>query len=149
MPKSIILHLSIGVNGCLSLTTKQLLGNLVESIVRQSCSLDGNTFLHEVEQHHLYNHVIHRQHPLTRRQLRKLLHQLHILNKVDVCLVGEYQFTAFNLTRGILQDIQITTEAEVLLVIREKMQVYATVAANSQCIFNIETVERNGSITDW
>ena len=44
-------------------------------------------------------------------------------------------------------DIQITTETEVLLVIGHELQVVAFVAVNKRCILNIITVKTDGIIS--
>ena len=75
----------------------------------------------------------------------EFLYQPHILNEVDISLVGQNQFAAFHLIGRIFQNVQITTESEVLLVVRQKVDMDARVTVHLHGILYIITIERYGT----
>ena len=97
---------------------------------------------------HLSKHVIDSEDPLAIGQLRELLDNLHVLDKVHVALLGDGHVATLYLPAGISEDIEVATEAEVLLVIRQEVQMEALVVVDHQRIFNVIAIEGDGSTTD-
>lgn len=127
---------------------EQLVVKLVEGIVGQSRIADDDHLLQEAQYLHLHHHIVNSQHPLACRQLRELLDDTQVLHEVDTTLPGNGDVAPLHLIAGVLEDIDITAETEVLQVIRKEMQVYTTVPLNLQGVLDIETVEADGSPAD-
>ena len=147
-PKVVVHQSSIWVCHRLGLALKELGGDLRKLIIREAGGSDGHTFLKEIEQHQLHDHVVNAEHPFARWQFSKLLRDLQALNKIDICLIRQNQFAALHLIRRVLQHIQVATEAEILLVVGQEMQVDTRVALNEQRVFDIVAVEGDGTIAD-
>ena len=143
LPEAVVLHTGIGVNLGLLTTFEEFVGYRVEGIVGQARCPDGHTLLQEVVDDHLHDHIVNGQHPLTSRQLGKLLHQFQVFHEVDVRLVRQNQFATFHLIGRVFQDIQVATETEVLLVVGQEVDVDAAVTVYLQRIFDIVAIERD------
>ena len=96
----------------------------------------------------LRKHVVDSEYPLASRQLRKFLGNLHVIDKVHIALLGNCHLATLYLPAGVSQDIEVTTETEVLLVVRQEVQMKALVIVDEKCIFDIIAVERDSSTTN-
>ena len=148
LPEVNALQFGIGVHDSLLAAFKELVGNFRKLIVRQSRSTDGDAFLDEVEEYQFYHHVIDSQHPFARRQLSEFLDEFQVFYEVDITPVGQDNLTTLDLITGILEDVEVATESEVLLVIGQEMDMDAGVAPDSQRVLDIIAVERDSSIAN-
>ena len=129
----------------ITLPLEHLVVESIEGIVCQTSVPDDDRFLQETQYLYLDHHIIHRQHPLTSRQLGELLDDTEVLDEIRITLTRDGQVTAFHLIAGVFQDIDIPTETEVLHVIRQEMQMDTTVTLHLQGVLDIKTVEADGT----
>ena len=148
LPEVSALQFGIRVHDGFLAAFKHFIGNFRKLIVRQSRSTDGDAFLDEVEKHQFYHHIIDSQHPFARRQLGEFLDEFHIFYEVNITSVGQDNLTTLDLITGILEDVEVATESEVLLVIGQEMDMDAGVASDSQRVLDIIAVERDSSIAN-
>ena len=148
LPELVTLHLSIGILQHLLLSLQQRLGYLVEGEVGTAGSPDDDELLDELGSNELNEHIVDREHPFTGVQLRELLQALHVLHPVHVTGVGDGQFAAFHLVRRVGHDVQLTAEAEVLLIVGREVQVYAAVVAHEDGVLYVVAVELYGILAD-
>ena len=88
------------------------------------------------------------QHPLAVVQLRELLLDAHGFHPVDIALLGDIEHTLLHVERGVLQDVEVASETEVLLVGGIETEVIATVARHLHRVLYIEMVETDGRAAD-
>ena len=129
-------------------TLKHLVWQGIKGIVCQAGIPHDDGFLQETQHLDLHHHIINGQHPLACRQLRELLDDTHILHEIHTALTGNRDITTFHLITGVLEDIDIPPEAEVLHVIGKEMQMDATVTLDLQSVLDIETVKADGTPAD-
>ena len=147
-PVGIVLSFGIGVDDGLVEALEELVGNLGELIVRQSRRSDGDALLDEVEEDEFDDHIVDGQHPFARGQLGELLDDFHVLDEVDVGAVGQDDLAALDLIAGVLQDVEVAAESEVLLVVGQEMDVDARVAPYGQGVLDVVAVERDGTVAN-
>ena len=143
-PEVVAAHHGIHVLHLLLLALEELSRQRVEGIVGQTGITDDNEGLHETHPLEFGEHIIDGQHPLTIGQLAELLHDLHVLHEVDIAVLGDGHLTALHLPTGVSEDIEVATEAEVLLVVGQEMQVEALVVVDIERVLDIKPVEGNG-----
>ena len=77
----------------------------------------------------------------------ELLLDAHVLYEVHGALFRQGELTTTDMIGGVLQDIDVTTESEVHLVVGQEMEMDTTVAINLKRILDVETVEIDGILT--
>ena len=97
---------------------------------------------------YLRRHVVGGKHPLSVRQLRKFLHYLHVLHEVHVTAFGQRHLATLHMQRRVGKHIQLSTESEVLLVVRYKLEMIAQVAVYIHRVGDVEAVKRHCRLTD-
>ena len=76
-----------------------------------------------------------------------LLHR-EVIYEVHITLLGNTQRHLAHVERTVLQDIEVTTETEVLRVVGRELQMIARVALHSHGVCYIIAVEGNGIVSD-
>ena len=148
VPEGLASHTGIRLSDLRTLALEEFLRQLVERVVCQSGGTDDDTFLDELGELQLGDHVVFRQYPVTVVQLLELLLDPHVLHEVHRRLLGQCQLTAAHMVGRVFQDVDIPSETEVHLVVRQEVQVYHTVALYLQGVLDIEAVEGDGILTD-
>ena len=146
VPERLVTNHSIGLMAHLRPSLKQLLWQLVESIVTQSRRSRNESLMNPFVYAYLCRHVVNGENPLAVRQLRKLLHNLHVLHKVDIATLWQRHLATLHMERTVGKDIELATETEVLLVVWNKLQMVAQVAIHIHRVGDIETVKRHGCL---
>ena len=148
VPELIATHHGVHILHLFLRTLKQLFGQFVEGIIVDTGVTDDGKLLQEVGQLEFGKHIIHAQHPVAIRQLRELLHHLHILHEVYIALLRDGHLAALDLPTAVGQDIQVATETKVLLVVGQEVQMVAQVLVNHERVLDIIAVEANGILAD-
>ena len=148
LPESIaaIVGATLHLQRVLALET--LLRQRVEGEVGLTGGARHHSLLYPLRQHQFHNHIIDGEQPLTVVLLGELLHTLHRLHPVDVGGTGEHQFTALHLIGRVIEDVQLSTEAIVLDIVRQEIEVDTAVIAHIDCVGNIVAVELDGITPD-
>ena len=146
VPEVIIAHLRIRLMSFLLLTLEQLLIDLLEIVVLCTGSPDDDHLTEELGHRHLHEHIIRAEHPIAIIKLTILLNDLQVIHEVHIALLGNGKGTFAHMQRTVGYDVQITTEAEVLLVIGHELQMITLVTVNKRGILYIITVEADGVV---
>ena len=148
VPEGIVAHHGIRFLHLLGLALEELAGEFVEGIVAQACGTDDDGFLQETGYLQFGYHIVGGQHPGAVGQLGKLLYDTQVLHKVHITPFGNGQFTAFHLIGGVSKYIEVSAEAEILLVVGQEMEVETAVTVHINRVFDIESVEGDGILAD-
>ena len=120
------------------------IGNGYKRIVELAdCALHLQ-FAEPAHQLQLDEHVVLCHDPLTSGQFLKFLLYNHVLHEVHVASLRYVQFHSAHLICGVLHDIEIAGEADVLLVVRKESQLYDAVVLYGDGVLQIISVERDG-----
>ena len=115
IPERIVLHHGVDILDLAAFLLEQFGRDFLETEVGVS---GGATHLERAEQflqvRHLTQHVVLGQHPFPAGQLAELLHDDHILHKIDVRLLRQVHDTLLHPVRGIGQHIQMSGETKIL-----------------------------------
>ena len=97
---------------------------------------------------HLSHHIVLGEHPLAIVQAGVLLLYLHVLDPVHIRIVRHVEITFLHMEGAVGKHVEFATEAEVLGVGRDKLQVIAQVAVHIHRILHIIMVEGDGGSAD-
>ena len=78
----------------------------------------------------------------------ELLFDTHILHEIHGGLLGQGELTTAHVVSGVFQDVDIATESEIHLVVRQEMEVDTTVAVDLDSVLDVETVEVDGILAN-
>ena len=148
VPEVVVAHLGVGLGDLRTHAPEELVGQGREGVVRQTRRTADDETPQEADHLQLGGHVVLREHPLAVGQLLVLLQYLHVLDKVDVALVGYGHLAATYVQRGVLQNVEVATETHVVLVVRQEVQVYARVALHLQRVLYVVAVEVDARLGD-
>ena len=129
-------------------TLEQFLVDLFKIVILCTGGPDDNHLTEEFGYRHLHEHIIRTEHPLPIIQLPIFLNDLQVIHEVHITLLRDGQCTFTDMQGTVGNDIQITAETEVLLVIGHELQMITLVAVNKRCILNIITVETDRVVSD-
>ena len=125
----------------LSLSFEQFSGKLVKGIITQTCGPRDKHFPEQIVHSQFYHHVVDSQHPLPVRQLGVFLFYLHIVDEIDDTALRQGERATLYMQRRVRKHIKLTPESEVLLVVRQELQMITQVTVNVYGVLNIEPVE--------
>ena len=146
LPEVNVTHLRVGLCHLLLDASEQLLGYRVEGVVVQSgCTADDDA-THETQQAQLCYHVVLCEHPLAVGHTLILLLHLHVLHEVDVTLLRDGELALSDVQRGVVQDIQVTPEPHIVLVVGQEVQVNTTVTGHHYGVLNVVAVEADALV---
>ena len=148
IPERLVAHHGIGIAPLLGLSPEQLLGQGIEGIVTESGGTYHDDLGNKLSNHHFHNHVIHRESPFAIGQACVFLHHLQVFHEVHVTALGYGEITPFHMEGGICDDIQLSTESEILLVVGNELEVVTKVTPHIHRILDIEPIERYGILAD-
>ena len=148
IPELVAAHHGVYILYLLLGALEQLTGQFVEGIVVDAGVTNHRQLLKEAGHLYLGEHIVDTEHPTAIGQLCELLYHLHVLNPVDIALLRDGHLAALYLPTGVGQDIQVATEAEVLLVVWQEVKLEAQVLIDIESILDIIAVEANGIFSD-
>ena len=147
-PEIVASHHGVDIAYLFLLTLEKLWRQGIESIVGETGIANDGKFLKEAGHDEFGEHIVDGESPRAIGQTGKLLDNLHILNEVDVALLGDGELAALNLVTAIGKDIEIATETEVLLVVGQEIEVETLVAVHIDGVLDVEAVEGDGVLAD-
>ena len=147
-PELVVLHHCVDVFHLFLLALEQLLGQLVEGVVGETCVAYNGKLCQEGGHLQLCEHVINREHPLAVGQLGELLRHLHVLYEIHVRTLGNGHLATLHLIARVGQDVEVATESEVLLVVGQKLQMETKIASHVDGVLNVIAVEGDGIFAD-
>ena len=147
-PEVLASHASIGLFYFRTFTLEHFLGNLCKRVIAQTGGADDDGFLDELCKLQFGNHIILGKNPFSVFELFEFLLYAHILHEIHGSLFRQSQFTAAYMIGGVFQDVDITSETEIHLVVGQEMQVYTTIAVDLEGVLDVEAVEIDGILTN-
>ena len=147
-PEVVVAHLSIRVLEHGLTSAQQLLGYLIEGIVAATSGTHHNKLGEELGYGEFNKHIVERHLPLPSRKLRELLHALHVLNPVDIAGLGDGHLATAHLIGRVGKYEDLSTKAEVLLVVRSKVELEAAILSHHDGVSDIEAVELYGILSN-
>ena len=102
----------------------------------------------EVGDHQFHNHVIDRQQPFACFLTGELLHALHRLHPVHIAAARNGELTTLHLIGGVIENKDLATETEVLLVVGQEIDRDTAVLSHIEGVGDVITVELDGVATD-
>ena len=96
-PEVVASHHGVGILHLLLLTLEELSWQFVEGIVGHTRVADHGEGIEEAGELEFREEIIDGEHPLAIGQLRKLLHNLHVLHEVHIALLGDGHLAALHL----------------------------------------------------
>ena len=148
VPISLISVHGIHIVPYLRLTLEEHLRQRIEGIVGESRIAHHQQVLQQLIHVHLCYHIVLGEYPLAIVELGIFLLYLHILHPVHVGIVRHIEITFLHVQTAVGKHIELATEAEVLTVGWDKLQVIAQVALHIHRVFYIIMVEADGSFAD-
>src|SRR5574344_940939 len=143
LPESLVAVLGFHFQLGIALTLEQTAGERIKGMVSDTRITDDDSLTEEIEEGEFHHHIIGSKHPFAIVQTSILLINFQPIHKVHIRLFWQCQFTSLHLIGRIIEDIYITTEAKVLLIVGKKMYLYTSVCTHIQRIHDIESVEVN------
>ena len=116
----------------------------VKGIVAQSRGAHHQSLRHKVGYFQLHHHVIHTQRPFSIGQLGVFLRDVEVLNKVHIAAFGDGKFGTLQMQSRVGQNIKFATEAKILLVVGQELQMIAKVVVHIHRVFDVITIKRDG-----
>ena len=101
-------------------------------------------FLYEGGELELDNHLVVGDHTFARRQGLEVLHDVHVLDEVDVAARGYAEMGTLELPRGVGQHIERARETEVLGVVGREIDLIAHLLIDQQGVGEVVAVEVDG-----
>ena len=144
IPKAVVTHHGIGFAPRGRLPFKKLFGQFVKGIVAQSRGAHHQSLRHKVGYFQLHHHVIHTQRPFSIGQLGVFLRDVEVLDKVHIAAFGDGKFGTLQMQSRVGQNIKFATEAEILLVVGQELQMIAKVVVHIHRVFDVITIKRDG-----
>ena len=148
VPEGLVAYHGVGLVPLLGLALEELVGQVVEGVVAQTGGAYADGLGRLADDAHLGHHVVGGEHPLAAGQLGVLLLDLEVVDEVDVAALGDGEVALLDVQGRICQHEELAPEAEVLLVVGDKLQVVAQVAVHIDRVFDVEAVEGNGRLAD-
>ena len=96
-PEVVAAHHGVGILHLLLLALEELTWQFVEGIVGHTRVADHGEGIEEAGELEFREEIIDGEHPLAIGQLRKLLHNLHVLHEVHIALLGDGHLAALPL----------------------------------------------------
>ena len=144
IPKAVVTHHGIGFAPRGRFPFKKLFGQFVKGIVAQSRGAHHQSLRHKIGYFQFHHHVIHTQCPFPIGQLGVFLRDAEVLNEVHIAAFGNRKFGALQVQSRVGQNIKFATEAKILLVIGQELQVIAKVVIHIHRVFDVITIKRDG-----
>ena len=148
VPEVVATHHGVDVAHLLLLTLEELWREGVEGVVGEARVTDDGKLLQEAGHDELSEHIVDGEGPRAVGQLCELLYNLHVLDKVDVALLGDGELAALDLIAAVGEDVDVAPEAEVLLVVGQEIEVEALVTIYIDGVLDVEAIEGDGVLAD-
>ena len=143
-PESLVARLGLRLIDGRGMAAEEAVVDGVEGIVVEARGAHDHGSLDQARQLELGHHVVRGQGPVAIGQPLKLLLEADGLDEVDARAVGHLHDASADVERGVVEDVELAAEAEVLVVGRHKLEADATVARHGHGILDIEMVETDG-----
>ena len=128
VPELLVLVARVGHSFHLALSLEQILVERVETIVTESRIADHQNAL--AEQGHLGPHIVVRQRPFLIRKLAVNLIDVERADEIDVALLGNGEVALLDVKGGVLQNVDVAVEADILRVVGRERQMIARIAVH-------------------
>ena len=151
VPEIVILHGGIGLAQGVALDVfEERAGDFLEAHVAESGHALHLELPEPLGELKFYEHVVGGGDAVARFQFREVLGDEHVLDEVDIAASGNGQFDTAHLISGVgvEQDVEMSGEAEVLLVVGQETHVDDLVLVDEDGVLQVVPVEGDGVVGD-